>query len=411
MKRAIALASVSLFFFNNVGLGIGYEKPVVWSGKYSGLGGAATSSVSGAESLFFNPAGLGAMQGQADATLNFSPIVHKSSAPVTAPNTLTESKRGLLPVGALLASYKLAQGLGIGLGAYAGGGLAVDYGTVAMGFNTNPELKTRLQDIELAAGASYEPLPHLSLGVAWRVSLSSSELFMATVNPTAGTLTNTKLSNLAGTNFSGFRFGVQYRDGNNAWGVGATLRTSVRLKMTGTATADVSTTTATTTANLGAAEASTTLPLQAGVGGDYLVMESVRLFGQYDFTQYSANKTYDITVATVTTQVPMNWSNMHSVRVGMEFTGVQEWPIRAAYVFTSRVTPADVPGIFVAPPAAAHTVAVGTGTLLSQNVRLDGGFDYAFASGAGAPATGVTALAGNYSTSAFSVHSGLSYYF
>ena len=61
----------------------GFEKSILWSGKYAGQGNAAVSSVSGAESLYFNPANLAGSKGT-DLTVNLSPTFSKFSGPVTA---------------------------------------------------------------------------------------------------------------------------------------------------------------------------------------------------------------------------------------------------------------------------------------------------------------------------------------
>src|SRR5436305_1800620 len=87
----------------------GFEKGIMWSGKYSGIGNAAASSVHGAESLYFNPAGLPSGSGMAEVSGNFSPTLPKFtgqlgnttfSVPVTEQNTGTQFS----PVFGVLAS-------------------------------------------------------------------------------------------------------------------------------------------------------------------------------------------------------------------------------------------------------------------------------------------------------------------
>jgi hypothetical protein len=65
-KFQIGLAGVLLAVLTisgNPALAAGFEKSVLWSGKWTALGGAAASSVSGPDALYFNPAGLGGSTG------------------------------------------------------------------------------------------------------------------------------------------------------------------------------------------------------------------------------------------------------------------------------------------------------------------------------------------------------------
>lgn len=100
----------------------------MWSGRYAGLAGAAVSSVTGGQSLFFNPAGLA---GPGDVSLNYSPTWIKIDGYLASANSKEESKVGPLPFGGAVAAYSLGNGstrFGFGGGYYVVGGEKAYYG-------------------------------------------------------------------------------------------------------------------------------------------------------------------------------------------------------------------------------------------------------------------------------------------
>ncbi len=416
----IAFGLTGALLFSSASWAVGLEKPVMWSGKYSGLGNAAASSAKGAEALYFNPAGL-ATAGRTtenDATLDFSPTFTKMTTPVIAPNTATNSNTTFSPVGALLLSHQLMPGLGVGLGIYASGGLALDYGSVTLNpllQTTLPaELRVALSGMEFALGAGYQVTPMLSIGAAWRISLYSADLATLGADPTdPNSIANNKFLSQTGTNYSGFRFGAQYGSEDGNWGIGAQFRTSVALNASGTGTSYSLYGANQSATALGATQLQTTLPLQFSLGGHYTLMNDLKAFLQYDYTQYVDNRTLNITVGGIVTSQTLDWNNRHNARVGFEYTRIQNWPIRLGYVFTSQVTPNDYPAIIYTGPGPANTITLGTGTLLASNLSLDGALDYTWGNGTGTPvaATAAGPYAGAYNAVAYTAHTGLNYRF
>src|SRR5690242_19727055 len=59
----------------------GFEAPNLTSAKFTGMGGAAVSSIAGAESVFFNPAGL-ANTGNRELVLDLVLGAAKASSPL-----------------------------------------------------------------------------------------------------------------------------------------------------------------------------------------------------------------------------------------------------------------------------------------------------------------------------------------
>lgn len=401
----LALGVTGALLFSQQGWSVGYEKPIFWSGKYSGTGGAAVSSVNNADALYFNPAGLAKSSSGTEAILNFSPTITKMSAPVLVANTPMDSKSSFSPIGSVMLSHQVAPGFGVGLGLYTAGGLGVDYGDVNVGATYPALLKTKLSDMEVSLGAGLQVHPMLSLGAAWRISMFSADF--TSLNGSTGI--NSRFLSHSGSQWSGFRFGAQFGPEDGNWGLGAALRTSVALKGTGTGTA-YSVATGTET-SIGVTSLETSLPLQASLGGHFMAADDIKILLQYDFTQYVNNRTLDITVAGVLTKSAMNWKNRQDIRVGGEYTGLKNWPVRLGYVYTSAVTPTDYPNPYFTPPGAVNTFTLGTGTQIATDLTLDGALDYTVGSATGTPNASAGTLAGVYKATAYALHTGLSYRF
>jgi len=78
----------------------GFEKATPWSGQYAALGGAAVGAAAGADSLFFNPAGL-ARSSRGNSTfelsINLSPTLSQFTGPFATTDAETSSV-GFSPV-------------------------------------------------------------------------------------------------------------------------------------------------------------------------------------------------------------------------------------------------------------------------------------------------------------------------
>jgi hypothetical protein len=98
-----------LLISHNVSYAGGFEKTVQWSAKNSAIGGAAASSVDGADALYFNPAGLVDNQSgkKAEISANFSPTVGQFECPFDQSyKNKTSTKTVKTPL-ALLCQYKV----------------------------------------------------------------------------------------------------------------------------------------------------------------------------------------------------------------------------------------------------------------------------------------------------------------
>jgi long-subunit fatty acid transport protein len=382
----LRLALTGVLSISGMAWGVGYEKTFPFSAKQIGLAGAAMSNVNGPDSLY-----------------------SVNEAPVLAANTPLKSKRGFLPIGAIMASYEAMENLTLGVGAYVMGGLAVDYGDVTIAPGYAKSQKASLTDIEFAYGVAYKVTPEFNLGATWRISLVSSNVAMIAPDGVGGA-NHIRFVDLSDKHFAGFSFGGQYRPTGGSWGLGAFLRTPVSFTAAGTATLENSAAPGTVNA-IGAASLTSTLPVLFGFAGDFVVAENIKLYAQYDWTNYKKNKAIAIVNTTLNgaglSELAQAWNDKHSIRLGFEYLGVEGWPLRMGYALQSAVTnSANASSIYTA-PGEAHALAFGTGSkFLEDKLSIDLAFDFGWVN-----ATATAPLAGTYKTSAIGGHMSGTYTF
>lgn len=408
--------------------GAGFEKATLWGARSQGVAGAVTSTTSGAEALFFNPAGLASGGAMGDAALELSPTFARSKAPILADNTVVEGERVTIVPFALMGRYVISPELSVGAGLYAAGGFGADFGALDVSTATGvtsvkPRYDSKIQVVELGAGVGYRVMPGLSVGLGWRASFVSAEFHMPQVGSTSGlaTVTEISLEDLSDVNVAGIRMGAQYRPEGQGWGVGVGLRTPISFTAVGQASGKLGIQGVAEASDLEGSEASVknTLPMQWLIGADFDVMPGLKVVAQYDFTNYSKNKTLDITGTLTTTQgdveltdIAQNWKNMHQFRVGAEYAVMENVVARVGYLHTSQVTPNAYarPNFFS--PGAGNTFTLGGGTTIMDGaLDIDGAIEYARDTGDVTEPAETTIKKGTYTASATTVHIGAAYRF
>lgn len=440
---ATAAALMILASHSTAALAGGYEKPVFFSGKWAGVGGAAASSVSGAESLYFNPAGLAAGDGKGQFVGDFSPTILSFTAPL-AGNASVDSTKAFVPAFGAFASYKINEKWGFGFGTYLAGGAKSIYENVDFtktgppGATPNANLaasaatiQAQLSVVEVSAGTGYEVLDGLRVGLAYRVAIVNGAL-SSFVNPTATSpaLQVVNMDDISGTSWNGFRLGLQYYPKESRFGAGMQWRTAVNFTGTGNISGSATVAagpTAGAKLPITAAEgtASNTFPHQLDFGGHYDILpSSVRMLVQYTFTNYSANEALALTGTAATAagsrsldDIEQHWQNWHVLRVGFNCFEVTDWVLSAGYVFSSQVTPKGHARPTFSPPGAGHMLTLGAGTsfldkALETNLSLEYGFASTSVDAAVAPgADGTSGIAGDYSAYSAAAHLGVGYRF
>ncbi len=416
-RNAILAGSVAAALLSsNTVFAAGFEKSVLWSGKYAGQGNAAVSSASGAEALYFNPAGLAGAAGT-QLSLNVSPTFSTFSGPVATANESVEGVQTTSPIFGALASYAITDKLGFGIGAYVAGGAKAKFENVAIAAPFTIELspQTDLSAIEYSAGLGYEVMPGLRLGAAVRYTQVKTALTSASQSGSGGatTVSEAEITDLTDAQFGGYRLGANYTGSN--WGLGVNYRSAVDFSAEGSATIRYEVAAAAGTINDVAAFDATvasTLPAQLSVGGHYNLSESLRLAAEYVWTNYKAVDTLDISGGTAPfalSDLTLNFSDQTNVRLGASYAMNPEWTFRAGYVYTSQVTPASLARPTLTPPGVAHSVTAGAGYALSANMDLNLAGEYATASGTGTGNTTAQTKAGDFEATGYMIHTGITY--
>jgi long-chain fatty acid transport protein len=417
-------ASAALIGLSSNASASGFEKGVFWSGKWGGVAGAAVSGADGAEALYFNPAGMAGKEGL-EVSGNFSPILSKFSGPFN-PNQSVDGNTSFSPAFGVMSKYGLSRDLSIGAGVYVGAGSKAVFQDVAFGaYTMRPTVQTNLYEVEASLGAAYQIIQGLKIGAAYRVSFINARFSSESTKDLGGgnvLLNFVDLQNLTKTKWNGFRLGAQYTSNDNRWGLGVTWRTPIDFIAKGTSSGQFETRNGTTlvsafTGNYtgGDVSVASSLPSQISAGADYAIIpEKLRLLAQYTWTEYHRNQTLGIDGsvsaaalggANAIPSVNLGWSNETRIAGGLICTEVPTWAFRAGYAWVSQVQPNNSALPQLVAPGAAHTITVGAGKQMSENLELDTAFEYDTASGTGEP----NATLGDYSSKAYTLHFGATY--
>lgn len=422
-----AIAAAVVFVAGQTAAAAGFEKGLMWSGRYAGLAGLTTSYVDGAQSLAFNPAGLAVPEGYIvgwsdkrrgpELSLNFSPTAARFRGPLTTPAEVDGSWT-FSPVFGAVASFKPMEGLGIGVGGFVTGGTRSRFEDVDFsGFNPNfdelrPTIEAELNIIEMSVGAGYELFEGMRIGAAYRIAFVNARLQSAVPVPApagspAGTppvaLISVDLNELSGSSYDGVRVGVQYAPRKGLFGLGVHWRSPVAFTATGKASGRIE-------AGVGPngpvgdlvggdAAVSAQFPSQIVAGGFIAPFSdrSLRVFGEYSFTNYAVvqDLAVDATLQGPTGPIEVpnietKWHGQHQMRVAVELLLVDNLAVRAGYGLTSQVTRTELARATLASPGLGHSVTVGAGTaVMGGDLQLNAAFEASFASGDGTNEFGI----------------------
>jgi long-chain fatty acid transport protein len=400
-RSSLALVLIGALIGSTSAFAAGFEKAQTWNAKAAAMGGAVVGSTSGAESLYFNPAGLENSNSSGEVSLNFSPTFSKFSGtnPYSQQGSI-DGKGNFSPVGGLLASFKPTPKLGVGAGYYVSGGTIAKYenlnymgsSPLSSQFDTiSPTVETDLAITETALGLGYEVLPGLRIGAAWRVVHIAAKFSTVALTPNAA-IANVTVDNISATRWNAYKLGAQYEEPNHRWGLGADFRSSVKFTAKGDTSGNYETAapgTGTNSLGTGSADLDNAFPLQFALGGWTRASELLKIGYEYSYTNYNQDKALDIRGSvsgaagtTTLSSIPQHWKNMHIGRIGAEYTGYA-MPIRIGYAYTSQVTPTDYARSTFASPGPGHSFTAGSGMTFGGNIDFDYAFEYSFASGTG----------------------------
>lgn len=391
--KKIMIPATILAMSSNVMAG-GFEKVVQWSAKWSGVAGAATGAVKGADALYFNPAGLARGESTNNLSLNTTLTQSQFEGPVATDNIEIKSKpkNSILP--GFLYSRKLNSKFAVGVGYYVAGGTGADFDGVQFDAarQQNPQVETDINLVEYAIGAAYNFTNEFSFGAAYRYAKAQG-LFKGG-SFAGGAAIESQYLGLEDEQ-SGFKAGVQYiqKDGN--WGAGFSYRSELGLKLEGDGRVSVN-----AGANQGGITGTSVLendfPSQWSLGGFYTVNDALTIYGDVTFTDYSVNKTLGITtdqedtfgvaaLAAVAntagnTAIEQEWDDQWNYKIGAEYK-VKDITYRGGYALTTAVVPENRARATFSSPGTGHTLVGGLGIAVNEKHMFDVAIDHSWASG------------------------------
>ncbi|WP_257263475.1 OmpP1/FadL family transporter [Endozoicomonas sp. ONNA2] len=418
--RLFVISSLAFAVFTGNAVAGGFEKATMWDAKYAALAGAAVSSVNTSSAVFFNPAGLARLEGN-EIALNVSPTFVQTNGPAEGDNSYIDGERNFVPNAGLTGAYRLNDQLVMGYGVYGAGGSSTSYEGVTVGSLTpmTGEYSTDIKIMEAGLALAYQINNNWSIGGTYRITYAQADINLASAafSGTTGALVG--YNDLSGFNTFGVRLGAMYRSDDNRWGWGLNYRSDVSIEADGEASTYVANTPFHTPSI--AATAETALPTQFSTGVDYSLNDDWKLFSEVTWTKYSDIESIKFSSNEgnlLVNRIIANWDDQWNFRFATEYTGIENWALRAGYIYTTAVTPEEYAAPTFSTPAGAHSFTMGAGTtLMDGKLGLDFGAEYNFAEndtvkgGGVVTNTGSLSPSGKYDTNAFALHATLRYKF
>lgn len=321
------------------------------------MGGTAIASVDDASAGFHNPAGLQGIKGLGFIG-DFSMILGKvRSNPDDTFTGNLESNTVVAPFFLLGAGYRVHPWITLGLAGFpvASGGAKYEYkagaadfvdSTEIVFFETTPMLSLNVPKDRWLPGK-------LAFGAGYRFSYVTFDREKGP--PEKLTFLDMKMK---GTNWSGFRVGVQYQPIEQLK-LGAVFRNKVVVETT----ADSATVLAMKGTDV---SLDFTLPAKLGFGARVDIAD-VGLGADVEWAFQSQNKHPPIkgTLSGAKQEVPnvFEWQNGVTCRFGAEYRlgKAPTIPLRLGYIYDTQVTNSLYPSAFGTPPAPTHTLTAGLG--------------------------------------------------
>lgn len=399
----------------------GFEKPALWSAKAVSLGGAV-GSLKGADSLYFNPAGMDGTE----LNLHYAALHGYLNANVTDQNNETTT-RDIINSGGILGSYKLNK-VTFGAGVYGLAGLNTDYKSVdfakvdsSLG-NYNQDVYGKLSVVEFAIGSSIELSSNLRFGASVRGQQAQAKFKDTSIIRSQGlgglgvadgtvlAATTAQFDDLKGSSFGSYKLGLQYQSDDKRSGLGLSYRSPVKIKVKGDLKGKIAYTNTGAAATNFAAGANivsagqqydqtssggsieSSIPQQVVFDGNHLLSDKVMVVAGISWTQYSMNKKLGIDGDLTNTadgqtaalaDVQERKHDMYDLKTGLQFEYDQNKFLRAGFTHTNAVTNKNYTSATSAPPSSYQHYALGWGSSLSSKWFLDLALEYYRSSGSG----------------------------
>ena len=348
----------------------GWDTPILSTGRYIGAGGTAIAYVDDPAAMNLNPAGLGHTR-WISTTLALSPFVGHVETPVATEGETVKSEMIFSPAFLVGAAYRAHDWLVLGLAVYpvAAAGAKYEYGAMTD--------ETKAVVIEASPGVAIDfnmlGWGNWRLGAGYRISMVSIDRYKKVDDG----LTFFDFS-LGGLNFAGFRVGLQWTPFQDL-----DLGLVYRHKTDTTLEADKGTN---YDAEFRDISMGFVLPSRLGLGARYQLRPiTIALDLEWLFNSQNAQEGLGGTQAKDDftpdpLAVPYFWDDTLIARVGLEYTGLDNWAIRVGYTYDGKTSTATYPTAFGTPPAPTHSATAGIG-YAAEDWELN--LAYAFRTGSG----------------------------
>lgn len=349
-----------------------------------GTGRAYSGEVAdqGADSLWYNPAAIGGLDG-GSAAINATAILPRADVanvdtlivrPGQAPapvggDQLTRNpiNNGVVPSGAI--AHSLGHGLAVGLAITAPFNFTTQYPATSWARYT--ALTTRLRTIDIQPTVAYQLAPGFSLGAALNAERTTAKLGNALPNLLAALPDGAQQLTGSGWDF-GFSLGAQYRQGPLS--LGASYKSAITHHLDGNITVSGLLGPLAGQNFSAATSAKFTTPWQASVGARYAITPAVTLDAAV--TRFGWDKFHDIALgAPVNAAIPEHYRNSWNYAVGADVDVSPTWTLRGGV--QRDLTPVrDDQRDARVPDANRWTFALGATHALGKGFKIDAGANY-----------------------------------
>jgi long-subunit fatty acid transport protein len=399
MNRLLALRVVALFTF----LTSGYvsanvlEVGVNAGAKLNGMAGAGSAYVSGGTAAVVNPAGL-AETGQLDANLSFVGMYGRSQAPANGPDTDVRAT-SFVPLPMVTAAYRVTNRMAAGLFFYTPSGAGGTFDGVNYGV---PGLPPRafgqtMYDFEAGPALAVRLPWRIDLGVAYRVTWVRGSLKGYDPASLAGGSPMYAETTMSGTDFTGFKIGVQANPVGRLK-LGLAYRTPITVDLSGK-TKVMDAATAATLAEMDiTARVRNVDKLLAGATYEWIAGVLLTSL-DYERQFYSRSRDIVVVSAAGSTSSPQHFGDANIIRLGGELRVRPNLPVRLGVGFFDAFRDsAYVNAASGGAPAPTYLISAGAGWGITRTLDLDFSYTLMLNSGTlGAAGLAPTGVPGKYS--------------
>jgi long-chain fatty acid transport protein len=341
--------------------------------RATGRAGAVTADPGGAAAVYYNPAGIAALDG-VDVELGASSVTPSAKFKSADSGETTKARTQTFVLPQLFASWRASEVVAIGVGVYSPFGLALDWPASSPGRASLREAELRTFFLTPAVALNFSRwVPGLAFG-------AGLELVPASVRLTRDVPFGVDTGSAA---ISGEAFGIGGHAGLifhprplPQWSFGVTYRSPVKLNFDGQANFDAPSIYRASLPPDGDIQTSITLPGSVNAGIAFAPTPEWKLELDGSWQGWSSYDQLDVHLPDGSVQSSLRgWKDSLTARLGSEYTFDERWTVRLGAVWDQTPVPRSTLD-FQLPDADRFDLTLGFGAQLSRNVQLDAGALY-----------------------------------